>query len=133
MTDSSVLLVLGPVVILFVLAILITLLKDFLKKEIDVAIDAARQSPNWPEYLSMAKTAVLYAEQMKLNGVVADEAHTLKDEAMKALQGFLMAQGLGVLDIVKLDALVEGAYNELKGEFEQKMPEPQLTAVKGIS
>ena len=123
MTTETVLMVVTPILIFVALSVIVTMFTQALKKAMDVGIDKLRQSPSWPEILSMAQQAVRFAEQMKITGKVVDEAEVVKDAAIKALQGFLTTQGWGSLDLVALDALIEGAYNELHAEFDKKVPE----------
>ena len=133
MTTETVLMVVTPILIFVALSVVVTMFTQALKKAMDVGIDKLRQSPSWPEILSMAQQAVRFAEQMKITGKVVDEAEVVKAAAIKALQGFLTTQGWGSLDLVALDALIEGAYNELKAELQYKVPEVKWSEIKDFT
>ncbi len=129
MISSEVITIVASFIIVAVLTGLVVTSTNKLKIALDTTIDNLRASPNWDAILSMAQAAVRFAEQMKLTGKVADVGEEVKAEAIKALQAFLATQGWGsAIDLVAIDALVEGAYNELKAEFKRKVPELEWAA-----
>jgi len=117
-------------IIMAVVTVVVAVSTQQLKVLLGTSLDQLKLSPQWPLILSMAKTAVRFAEQMKLNDVIDKEGKVVKAAAIKALQDFLNTQGWGdSVDLVAIDALIEAAYNELKVEFEEHVPEIDWSTV----
>ena len=82
-------------IIMAVVTVVVAVSTQQLKVLLGTSLDQLKLSPQWPLILSMAKTAVRFAEQMKLNDVIDKEGKVVKAAAIKALQDFLNTQGWG--------------------------------------